>query len=44
MTEKEFKMLTIENRIKKLSIKPMENKRLIAKWERIKRAVMQEAN
>lgn len=42
MTEKEYKILVIENRIKKLNIKPMENKRLINKWLRIKRRLEQE--
>lgn len=42
MTEKEIRLLNIENRIKKLSIKPIENKRLIAKWERIKRNLLKE--
>lgn len=42
MTEKEIRLLNIENRIKKLSIKLIENKRLIAKWERIKRNLLKE--
>ena len=37
MTEKEIRLLEIENRIAKLKIKPVINQRLIAKWERIKR-------
>ena len=42
MTEKEYRILAIENRLKKLNIKPMENKRLINKWLRIKRRAEQE--
>ena len=37
MTEKEIRLLEIENRIAKLKNKPVINQRLIAKWERIKR-------
>lgn len=37
MTEKEIRLLEIENRIQKLKIKPVINQRLIAKWIRIKR-------
>lgn len=42
MTEKEYRILVIENRLRKLNIKPIENKRLINKWLRIKRKVEQE--
>ena len=35
MTEKEIKILEIKNRIYKLSLKPIENAKLISKWKRI---------
>lgn len=44
MTEKELRLLEIENRITKLKIKPIINQRLIAKWERIKRRYLETIN
>ena len=37
MTEKEIRLLEIENRIAKLKNKTVINQKLIAKWERIKK-------